>query len=173
MRLRTLMILIGLACLIGGCAGLRSARDGQKGAPQDTDVYRVVCFYPPNMWKSFDPEGDLNPEGFSFVMYLISRKTNKGILTDGNFYVEIYKRGEVNESGRRPRLLMFQTNAPMSVLPRRAPTLLGAGYQPIVYWGDDLNLLGEAIEIVIKYESPTGRTVASETVNVKVPDRKV
>ena len=158
----------GMGCTRSG----RSMAKDQQQAAQDTDVYRVVCFFPPNTWKSFDEEGDLNPEGFSFVMYLISRKSNKGVFADGTFHVEIYERGEVNASGRRPRHLVFETSAPMEDLPRRSRTMLGVGYQPAVYWGD-LDIYGHDIEVVVKYESPTGRIVPSETVSLKVPDRKV
>jgi hypothetical protein len=160
------MLLAGIACSRSG------PRQHAEQAPQDTDVYRVVCFYPPNMWRSFDVEGDLNPEGFAFVMYLISQQTNKGVFADGTFWVEIYQRGPLTDSGRRPRHLVFESSAPMRDLPRRTPTLLRNGYQPTVYWGD-LELYGADIEIVIKYESPTGRIVSSETISVKVPERKV
>lgn len=167
--LATLLLVAGFAC--NGAGRTHSAGTRQQPV-QDTDVYRVLCFYPPNMWKSFDPEGDLNPEGFSFVMYLVSRKTNKGTFADGTFRVEIYERGEPDAAGRRLRRLVFETSAPMDQIPRRVPTMLGSGYQPSVFWGD-LDIYGADIELVIKYESPTGRVVPSETVNLKVPQRKV
>jgi len=151
----------------------RFGGDRQRPAPsaKDTEIFRVVCFFPPNMWKSFDSAGDRNPEGFAFVMYLISGKTGKGIYADGTFRVELYRYGEADRNGRRQRDLVFDTAAPMAQIARRSPTMLGEGYQPYVFWGD-LQIYGDDIEVVVKYESPTGRTVSSETVHVKVPPRK-
>ena len=49
--------------------------------------------------------------------------------------------------------------------------MLGVGYQPSVFWGD-VDIYGRDVELLIKYESPTGRIVPSETVHLKVPERK-
>jgi hypothetical protein len=152
--------------------GWRLQREQPVNSAADTDIFRVLCFYPANMWKSYDPEGDPNPEGFAFVMYLMSRDTGKGVFADGTFRVELYRRGELGSDGRRSRDLVFDTWAPMSALPRRSRTMLGHGYQPYVDWGE-LDIFGADIEIVVKYESPSGRIVPSETVNMKVPARKV
>jgi hypothetical protein len=151
-------------------AQLRIAREGgQSGStavtgqppilmPVDTDVNQVVCYYPPNCWKSFTP-GKSRAEGFAAVMYLVSQGTDKGVFADGTFQVDIRDR-----TGRK----VFQTSAPMSALPKRQATVLGNGYQPTVYWGT-IDLRNQEITIVLTYISPTGRRVASDPVKLTVP----
>jgi len=160
------MLLELVGCNRGG--GMR----GERQSPAvDTDVYRVVCFFPPNMWKSFDHAGDLNPEGFAFVMYLLSRETNRGVIADGTLQILLYTVQEL-ENGAVERHLAREWTADMSEIPRRQQTRFGIGYQPTVHWGD-LNVFGERVEIVVKYESPTGRVVQGQTHATKVPKRKV
>jgi len=42
---------------------------------------------------------------------------------------------------------------------------------PPLYWGD-VDLLGKEVEIIVKYESPTGRIVQAQTKHERVPGRK-
>jgi hypothetical protein len=139
-----------------------------NGSPNE--IFRVLCFFPINMWKSFDPAGDPNPEGFTFVMYLLSHESNKGVYAPGVFRVRIFMVEQL-EDGTSARGLVFDQTADMDELPRRDATRFGVGYQPEVTWGE-VDLLGKDIEIVIQYETPDGRKVQSQTKRVKVPTRK-
>jgi hypothetical protein len=57
---------------------------------------------------------------------------------------------------------------PTSDLPRRKETRLGAGYQPSLFWGD-ADVLGKEVQIVVRFESPGGKVMQSQTVHKKVP----
>ena len=152
---------------VGGCVDPQAAGDGQT--PEY--IYRVVCFYPPNMWQSFDQEGDLNPEGLAFVMYLLSSKTSKGTHADGLVHVKMY-RIDRRPDGSTERTLVRDWTAGTSELRRRTPTKFGYGYDVYLHW-DDLDILGQEVEIVVQYESPAGRLVQSQTKQTRVPPRKV
>ncbi len=170
MKTHTLLgIMVCVASLsAAGCTADRGGmRTGPQDAPQDTDVARIICFYPANMWRSFDSAGNVDPEGFEFVMYLLSRKTYRGIWVEGTFRIQLYRVID-DPDAERSRELVFTTEAPMSQIPRREAGRFGEGYQPSVYWGD-LDVLGEKVHIVVQYESPTGRIVQSQTHAAKVP----
>lgn len=166
-----LFMLITFAFAQTGCHGPRGRGDGQSVAPpQDTDIYKVICFYSPNMWQSFDEEGDLDPEGFAFVMYLISKKTDRGAFVDGTLHIRMYTLDK-QPDGSRKRNLVGNWSQPAGDAPQRARTLLGNSYQPTIHWGD-IDVLGRSVQIVAEYESPTGRVVRGQTHETKVPAKK-
>jgi hypothetical protein len=174
LKLPLAIIMITGVCVPTGCQGKR-ARRTQEHQPvtapaRDTDIFRVVCFFPQNMWTSFDAEGDLNCEGFAFVMYLLSRQTERGTLVPGTLHIDLYTVSK-DASGRKTRALARQWSQPMDEVPRRSPTKFGNGYQPTVTWGE-MDMLGKRVEIVVRYESPSGRVVQSQTHATKVPGRR-
>ncbi len=174
-KLKPLLLTLCVFALVsGGCTADRvnwfQPKQQAKKSDPGPDIESVVCFYPPNMWQSFDKEGDLNPEGFSFVLYLISGATQKGVWTDGKLNVSMY-RVDRKDDGSVKRSLACDWPVDMSRLPRRQPGKLGFSYQPALCWGD-LDVLGDEVEIVVQYESPGGKTVQSQTHRTKVPARK-
>ena len=134
------------------------------------DIFKVVCFYPPNMWQSFDREGDTNPEGFAFVMYPLSRATGKGAYAEGTLHVWMYVIDR-EPDGRRTRELARDWTVAMAQLAPRSPTKFGVGYDVYLHWGN-ADVYGQEVEIVVQYESPRGRIVQSQTRRAKVPVRK-
>lgn len=146
-------------------AQTRPASSPQAGAHDD--VYKVVCFYPPNMWQSFDAAGDRNPEGFVFVMYLLSQKSDKGVYADGTLHVDLFCIDHLPDAPPR-RSLVQNWSVHTSELPRRKETRLGAGYQPSLYWGD-ADVLGKEVQIVVRFESASGKVLQSQTVHKRVP----
>ena len=134
------------------------------------DIFKIVCFYPPNMWQSFDREGDTNPEGFAFVMYPLSRATSKGAYAKGTLHVWMYVI-EKDGAGRRNRRLARDWTVPMAQLAPRSKTKFGVGYDVYLHWGS-ADVYGKEAEIVVQYESPRGRLVQSQTRRAKVPPLK-
>jgi hypothetical protein len=176
---RTVVLGILLAAL-SGCEGPASG-SGRPGltrqSPRQTasQIAKVVCFFspPPRNFKSFDAEGDPNPEGFACsAFYLISRETGKGVLADGTLNVKMY-RLQPGEEGKPERELVHEWTAAMNSLPRsNKPSAMGWGYAPVFNWGD-ADVLGAEIELVFEYESPDGYKVRSQTHHFKVPSRKL
>jgi hypothetical protein len=164
------LALVGVGgCADSGGAGIKLFSGKRETAPA-SDIIRVVCFYTPNMWRSFDKAGNLDPEGFAFVMYLWSGKTERGAYADGLFRAKMYRLSRDDE-GKTVRELAREWTAATSDLPRRGESRLGYSYQPSLYWGD-LDIYGAEVEIVIQFESPDERVVQSQTHRTKVPRRK-
>lgn len=164
--------LILLAATVGGCNDAQWSLDPNRlGGSTRSDIYKVVCFYPANMWRSFDEAGDRNIEGFTFILYLISESTERGALANGNVEVQLFRVDTVGEK-QSNRVLAYQWSRPTSELAQRNPTKLGHGYQPSVNWGD-LDLFGKELEILVRYVAPDGTIIPSRTATLTVPARKL
>ncbi len=166
-------VCLGLGVVTGVCGCNDPAwsfdQTGSRGAK--TDIYKVVCFYPPNMWRSFDQAGDRNIEGFTFILYLISSSTERGALAAGQIDVQIFT-VETVDGLQTSRVLAYEWTENTAVLPERNPTKLGQGYQPSINWGT-LDLFNRDIEVIVRYVAPDGNVIPSRTASLKVPPRKL
>jgi hypothetical protein len=136
-------------------------------------VARVVCFYSQNPWMSFDVEGDPNPEGFRFTVYLASGKTGRGVLVPGQLRIEIFRIDHA--SGGRQNVC--DTRVDLADLPRAAKeTTLGWGYVCPFTWGSNadpkMDLLGHDIDVVVSYIAPDGQAIRAQTKSLRVPSRR-
>lgn len=169
---QTAWVLLALTIAASGCNDPNWSFDqNRRERAVKSDIYKVVCFYPPNMWRSFDEAGDRNVEGFTFIMYLISSGTERGALADGTIEVLLYRVDTV-EDKQSNRVLAYQWSRDMSDIAERNPTKLGHGYQPSVNWGS-LDLFGKEIEILVRHIAPDGTIIPSRTATLKVPARKL
>jgi hypothetical protein len=160
-------ILLTAGCAEPGPDGRQDWQLKEQNAQQD-QVKQVVCFFTQSMWQSFDAEGDRNPEGFKFTLYLLSARTGLGVLVDGLIRVKMYS-VDRDEDNRIVRKLVQEWNMKTSDLPRaREQRAFGYAYVPYLYWGD-IDVLGRQVEISVEYESPSGRVVRSQTTTHKVP----
>ncbi|GJM25385.1 MAG: hypothetical protein DHS20C16_18000 [Phycisphaerae bacterium] len=162
---------VGLCGLLGGCNDPAWTFDQSSKHASKSDIYKVVCFYPPNMWRSFDEAGDRNIEGFTFILYLISSTTERGALADGTIDVQIFTVDTV-DGVQTSRVLAHEWSSSTSDLPQRNPTKLGHGYQPSIDW-QTLDLFNRDIEILVRYVAPDGSVTPSRTASMKVPPRKL
>ncbi len=162
---------------LGLCISLSGCNDpvwsfNQSGAnAKTTDIYKVVCFYPPNMWRSYDEAGDRNIEGFTFILYLISSSTERGALAAGHIEVQIFTI-ETVDGLQTSRVLAYEWRENTSDLAERNPTKLGHGYQPSINW-ENTDLFNRDIEVLVRYVAPDGSVVPSRTASLKVPPRKL
>jgi len=145
-------------------------RSSEREGFEDS-ICNVVSFFPVNTWQSFDTEGDRNPEGFAFVLYLISCKTGKGAFSEGLVHVNLYRINRDPRGASQRELVQNWTMSHQELNPRQ-PARLGYGYQPTLFWGDNVDLLGKEVEIVVRYESPDGSIIQGQTVHRKVPGPK-
>lgn len=170
-----LVLAVVLAPVMSGCAG----PGPQSG---DTDpirqsacpIVKVVCFFEPTprQFKSFDPEGDPNPEGFACTLYLVSRETGKGVHVNGTLHVYMYRLDPTPDHGVE-RTLACDWSQPLNQLPRsKRPSMMGWGYAPRFHWAA-ADVLGSQVEIFVVYESPEGHKVRSVTHSFKIPSRKL
>lgn len=162
---------VGMCAILSGCNDPAWSFDQSGSHARGSDIYKVVCFYPPNMWRSFDEAGDRNIEGFTFILYLISSTSERGALADGTIDVQIFTVDTV-DGVQSSRVLAYEWSCPTTELPERNPTKLGHGYQPSVDW-DTLDLFNRDIEVLVRYVAPDGSIVPSRTASLKVPPRKL
>jgi hypothetical protein len=168
--------LAGLALVAVGACGPEAGASGGGWLgnlhPKPPQIVRVVCIYRQDPFRSYDAEGDPNPEGFSFTLYLESHKTGKGVLADGTLRAKMYaiERDSQGESSRRP---VQDWSVSLDKVPRsKKPSVMGWAYVPQFVWGDNADILGKEVEVVVSYEAPDGRIVRGQTKRLLVPHRR-
>lgn len=150
----------------GRASGTR-ARKRHKGG---RSIRGVRCLFTLRPWISLDQEGDRDPEGLIYRVFL-DPGTGKGVLAPGMFHIALYeiKRGP---EGAIERTLASDWHYPTSRVPTIGePGMLGEGYVLHLRWARK-DIAGREIEIVTKYESPDGRIVQSDTKRMRVPKYK-
>lgn len=162
--------------LLPTVAGCTQADGWNPGAPSESpprappeEVIRVACAYHQVPWLSFG--GDPNPGGLKFNLFLVSKKTNKGVLADGLLQVRMHAK-EPAPDGMLHRKEVCAWTQDLNDVPHTTREFaVGWGYQPQLCWGD-ADVAGREVEIVIWYEDRTGRRVYAQTKSLKAPHRK-
>ena len=166
-----LALLAAAGCAEGPTWNLGGQSTSAPPMAPPEDVGQVICLYQQPYFKSFDREGDRNPEGFKFNMYLGSRKTGRGVLTHGTLQTRMYRR-DPQPDGSVQRTEVCAWTQDLADVPRTTQEFaLGWAYVPHFYWGD-ADVLGTEVEIVTWYEAPDGRKVYAQTQTTKVPAPK-
>jgi hypothetical protein len=169
-----LLLVVLPTLLLGGCAPEawdQAGQDSEAGrlAPPE-DIFKAVCMYHPPYWKNYRPDRADRIEGFKCNLYLLSRETGRGVHTTGVLQTRMFLRQKMPD-GSNARAEVCSWTQPLEDTPRTTRRYeLGWAYQPHYYWGD-LDLSGKEIEIVMWYESPTGRKIYAQSRRDKVPFR--
>ena len=167
-----------LGACVTGCA------DPQAGSTTDQqtlkskgfrdDIFKVVSVFPQNMWQSYDAAGTADPEGFKFIVYLLSVGTKRGALADGFLHVQMYYM-EPLPNGSKLRRLVRKWSYHTSEIPKRAYSkMTGYSYQPSLRWDEQGpgEFYGEEVEIVVQFESAKGNVIQGQTKLLRVPSRR-
>lgn len=155
-------------CADGGAWDQTDQSHGRTPLAPPEDVYKLVCAYQPPYWKNYHPEKADRIEGFKFNLYVISRETGRGIHTRGLLQTRMFCRKR-RPDGTVERQEMCAWTQPLEDTPRTTREFaLGWAYQPHYDWGD-ADVAGKEVEVVVWYESPTGRRVYAQTQYLKVP----
>ena len=165
-----LFVVPGLCAVLNGCAENTRSPQQHKGGPlaPPQEVFRLVCAYRPPIWKNYHPTLSNRIEGFKFNLYLISRKTNKGIHTQGTLQTKIYTRIKQDDGTYlRTQVQSWTQNLADTPCTTREYQL-GWAYQPHYYWGEQ-NLAGQEVEIVVYYEPPDGPPIYAQSRIQRVP----
>lgn len=166
-----------LAIAALGACGPDAGKSGDRwlgkfhSTPKTPEIVRVVCIYRQNPFRSYDPEGDPNPGGFGFTLYLESHKTGEGVLADGTLRAKMYiiDRDPRDQPVRTP---VQEWSVPLDRVPRsKKPSVMGWAYVPQFAWGN-ADVLGKEVEVVVSYEAPDGRIVRGQTKRLLVPHRR-
>jgi hypothetical protein len=169
------ILLLMVAVWPAACTEMQMGRGfGQRreAAPPHENIRKVQPMFKPPVFRSFDQQGDPNPEGFACIVYLFSGDTGKGVKGNGTLHVRMY-RVKPSEQGKVTRELVQTWSDPIaSMTQTKRPYMAGHAYLPQYYWGD-ADVLGDQIEVVFEYEMPDGRRVRSAATTLRVPGAKV
>ncbi|MBN2446280.1 MAG: hypothetical protein JXO22_06125 [Phycisphaerae bacterium] len=167
----TMRHLVGVVMLAGAVLTLVGCQAGEQrqpavGEPFDAstintrdDITQVnsFCVTPP--WLR--DEGRV--VGFRARAYLVSAATGRGVFVPGDILVTVHK-CVADRSGVVTRVPVHEwtldEKAAMGFRVTKR-TLMGYSYGLILRWPDELNLMGEVIEITIKYRRTDGVIIPS------------
>lgn len=164
-----LLVVFGLSAVLlaSGCQSAGGNSKRLQGPHSTTGrIRRVACLYELKPWLNLDQAGDLDPEGIHYHVFL-DPGTGSGVLRDGTFHIEMYKMGRT-PTGERERTLVSDWHYPTSTFPTVGGKLLGHGYHIRLVWATK-ELAGHEVELVTRYEDPSGNTVGSGTKRLRIP----
>lgn len=140
-------------------------------ADTETNIIRVNKIVSSSPWLSFDPDGTRKVDGIRITVYLESADRPKGVFGDGIITVQMY-RLERDKSGQETAALAQEWVLP----PEKAyqwrateESMLGKGYSLRLRWDKDANVNGKQVAVLVKYQRPDGRQIASTRQVLKVP----
>lgn len=138
-----------------------------------TEVVGVRTFIPSEPWRSFDPEGDPDPEGLVVTVYLESAIKAKGVFGDGDFQFRLYRVTHKPGGKRETEQVHEWTFNPEQARPwqLKKPTAYGCGYQFPLNWGA-LDVYGRDVELQARFVTRDGKMLVGRRHNLKVPLRR-
>ncbi len=170
LRSTLMRLLCGLALVVAteGCrtpGGGSGRLGGRRGSYQR--IRAVHCLYDQKPWLNLDREGDRDPEGIRYRVFL-DPSTGRGVLAEGMFHVEMY-RIDRPAVGELKRTLVSDWHYPTSAVHTIAkPGMLGEGYFLHLMWATK-DIAGKEIQIITQFEDEKGHRVRSETKRFRVP----
>lgn len=161
-------LLLVSSIMLAGCRAPNDGRSGHGwGKRKNPRIRRVVCIYGQRPWLNLDKDGDRDPEGLRFRVFL-DTGDGRGVLVDGTFRVEMYV-VERQPDGELTRTLSSDWVYPSHAIHTIAkPGMLGEGYFLYLYWSNK-STAGKEIEIVVEFEDEAGNKVRSGTKRLRVP----
>ncbi len=171
----TIWMVCGALVALCGCShGAQRSFSRQRAlhAPKETDVIQVVTYWKNNPFVSLDPAGDPNPEGFRFVYYAVSARTNKGVNADGTIRIKLYtidREASGEAYGEHVKTWEFDYDAAQQWRVGRKSKFLGWPYMFQLDWGDS-DLCAKEIRIVPEFVRTDGAVITGHPHNFKVPE---
>ncbi len=144
----------------GGCA--------TTGVLAGPPVTRLITMFEISPWLNLDRNRDSKPEGISFVLYLWSDQLSRGVHREGTLHIELYRRMGDAENVRRELVDTYTYS--LKDIHRSAKPNPGFGdfYLVSLSWMP-YDLAGRSIEIVLRYQDPSGRVVREPPMQKLVP----
>lgn len=140
-------------------------------ADTETNIIRVNKIVNSSPWLSFDPDGTRKVDGIRITVYLEAADRPKGVFGDGTITVQMY-RLEKDKAGQETAALAQEWVLP----PEKAyqwrateESMLGKGYSLRLRWDEKAKVNGKQVAVLVKYERPDGRKIASTRQVLKVP----
>jgi len=163
-------LLFGVSLLASaGChsAGKGSTRGSSSGRGKSEPIRNVVCLFDQKPWINADAQGDRDPEGIRYRVFLDDGK-GKGVLRDGEFRIEMYEIGRDATSGQMKRTLVSDWVYGTDKFRTVEAKVLGKGYHLALRWAKK-GVVGREIELITLFEDPEGNIARSGTRRLRVP----
>jgi hypothetical protein len=168
-KTNSVTILAGCALILLTCGCRSSGRSGASGglfASEQPRVRHVICLYDRRPWLSADVEGDRDPEGFRYRVFLDVGKKG-GVHLDGTFHINMYSVGR-GKDGKKTRELISDWHYPTTTFTAIRAKILGDGYLLSLRWARK-DTAGRDVEIVTTFEDPSGRKTNASTRRLRIP----
>ncbi len=152
-----------------GCrASGPSAGNSEKTARKSKfpPVRQVVCMFDHHPWINADSAGDRDPEGIRYRVFLHADHP-KGVLREGTFHIEMYMLTRTAEQ-EVERHLVSDWHYPTSRFNTVAAKVCGEGYHVQLRWAKK-EIAGHEVELITRFEDPSGYTVRGGTKRIRVP----
>lgn len=140
-------------------------------ADTETNIIRVNKIVNSSPWLSFDPDGTRKVDGIRITVYLEAADRPKGVFGDGTITVQMFRLEKDKTGVEIAKLAQEWVLPPEKAYQWRATTesMLGQGYSLRLRWDKDANVNGKQVAVLVKYERPDGRQIASTRQVLKVP----
>lgn len=159
------LIFAACACILSTSGCQSSGRSGGIFGTQ-SPVRQVICIYDRKPWISVDAQGDSDPEGIRYRVFLDAGK-NRGVFRDGILHVEMYVLRR-DENGNKRRELASDWHYPTSTFSAIRAKILGDGYLLSLRWASK-KFAGRNVEFVTTFEDPVGRKTRASTKRFRIP----
>jgi len=138
--------------------------------PLEPNIVRVAAYYPP-----YDPwiwnETRTHVRGIVISALYLEGPDVLGVFGDGIIRPRLYVLSGSGKEAGEPQLVREWSFDPEQAMPYRSRkrTLLGFGYRFHLLWGDELDLSGKDIRVVIVFERRDGMLIYSGKKDFRVP----
>jgi hypothetical protein len=162
-------LVCGLWPLLAVVAGCQSPGGGDwLGAPpQRDDVVAIRQFPPPQPWLR---DADNRITGLCLRTYFVSAATDKGVFVPGTISVRMCtlraRPGGGYERTPAHQWVFDARTAEAFRVRRQSP--MGFSYGFVLRWPQELNLMGQRIEVVISYQRADGKVVEGPACHLMV-----
>jgi hypothetical protein len=130
----------------------------------------VAAYYPPyNPWVWNDTRTHVR--GIVISALYLEGPNVLGVFGDGIIRPRLYVLGEDGDKNSKPQLVKEWSFEPEEAMPFRSKkrTMLGRGYRLHLIWGDELDLSGKDIRMVVVFERRDGVLLYSGKKDFQVP----
>jgi len=140
-------------------------------ADTETNIIRVNKIINSAPWLSFDPDGTRKVDGIRITVYLEAADRPKGVFGDGTITVQMYRLDRDKSGQETAALAQEWVLPPEKAYQWRATeeSMLGRGYSLRLKWDSSAKVNGKQIAVLVKYQRPDGRQIASTRQVLKVP----
>jgi len=151
-------------------SGEKTAVDEVMRMPLEKNVVSIASFYDPyNPWRWSEDHSRI--QGIVIKALYLVGPNSLGVFGDGVIRPRMYLLDTSKSNPQPPKLLKEWSFNPEEAMPLRAKkrTAMGWGYRFDLLWGDEFNLVGKEIRMIVTFERADGTVCHSNKKDYRVP----